>query len=164
MMRPGLTRQTSSGERPSFSSVPGRKFSRMTSASSHSSRKSPRPGGDLRSSVTHFLPRDCTDHHSVWPSTRARPHSRIGSGRFGDSILMTSAPKSASCRPANGPAMRDPNSRTRTPARGPAPCGTSGTDTAVVVWSCGGVSETFTIFGLLFCGRRKIRGNRHGFG
>src|SRR6478609_3446717 len=159
MMSPGLTCQSSSGARPRFSRVPGRKFSKSTSASWQSSRNSSRPRGDFRSSVTHFFPRDCTDHHNVCPCTRALPHSRIGSGRLGASILITSAPKSASWRPAKGPAIRDPSSRTRTPAKGPTPCGDSVSLAAPGSPPRVAVSETFTIFGLLFCRRRPRRAN-----
>src|SRR5215472_5887404 len=44
----------------------------------------------------------------------------MGSPVPGGSALMTSAPKSASSRPMNGPAISVPSSRTRTPASGPA--------------------------------------------
>ncbi len=44
---------------------------------------------------------------------------RRGSPRSGCSILMTSAPKSANMRPANGPAINVPSSRTLRSPRGP---------------------------------------------
>src|SRR5215468_5824871 len=43
----------------------------------------------------------------------------MGSPCPGCSTLITSAPKSASRRPANGPAINTPSSRARTPSRGP---------------------------------------------
>src|SRR3569832_1467876 len=69
-------------------------------------------------SVTLFLLRAWTYHHSEVPSFSTR-HCRIGSPVPGDSILITSAPNSASMREQNGPAISVPSSRTLMPASGP---------------------------------------------
>src|SRR3954452_1823234 len=47
------------------------------------------------------------------------PQRRIGSPSPGDSTFTTSAPRSPSSWPANGPAMKLPSSSTRTPSSGP---------------------------------------------
>src|SRR3954465_3455367 len=78
------------------------------------------PRSTRRLSVMHRLLRTSTGHSRPLPSTRPRPHSRIESGLPGGSTLMTSAPRSPSSRPANGPASMPPSSMTRTPASGPA--------------------------------------------
>src|SRR4051812_39117764 len=66
------------------------------------------------------LLRTRTGHSRLLPSIWPRPHSRIESGLPGGSTLMTSAPRSPSRRPANGPASMPPSSMTRSPSRGPA--------------------------------------------
>ena len=101
---------------PQPSSVPGLKFSISTSASRTSRRTTSWPSGWRRSSVTLFLLRDCTCHHTLVPSLSKR-HLRSGSPSPGGSILMTSAPKSPSVLPQNGPAISWPSSRTLMPAR-----------------------------------------------
>ena len=62
------------------------------------------------SRVMHFLLRDWTGHQSDAAVVSAWPHSRSGSGCPGASTLMTSAPRSPSRRPANGPASSVPSS------------------------------------------------------
>ena len=65
------------------------------------------PSGCFRLTVTDFLLRACTYHHSEVPSYSLR-HLRSGSPPSGDSILITSAPNSARMRVQNGPAIRVP--------------------------------------------------------
>ena len=55
MMMSGLTRLSSSGPRPHFSSVPGRKFSSSTSLCRIRSSTIARPCGVFRSSTIDFL-------------------------------------------------------------------------------------------------------------
>ena len=76
------------------------------------------------------------------PPTSPAPHVRKGSRRSGASTLMTSAPKSASRRPAKGPAMREPSSTTRRPSsgRGRSSAADAGSvDTAATVHNPGAV-------------------------
>src|SRR5579859_2439714 len=70
------------------------------------------------SSVIACLLRDMVFHQSG-TSPLCGGHSRIGSGLPGFSTLITSAPKSASREPTNGPASMEPSSRTRSPASAP---------------------------------------------
>src|SRR3954470_537004 len=114
----GLILDSASQARFQRSSAPGRKFSIMMCESRASRRTISWPSGVLRSQVTDFLFRDCTCHQSDVP-LRMRRHLRSGSPSPGGSILITSAPKSASVLAQNGPAMRLPSSRTRIPLRGP---------------------------------------------
>src|SRR3954468_9790754 len=118
--QPGFTAWTSSGPSPHFSIVPGRKFSTTTSAVAHSSRARCWQSSVRRLRATERLPRAITDHHSEWPLCLCWPHSRSASPFGGASTLMTSAPKSASSVPTNGPAISWPNSTTRRPVRGPS--------------------------------------------
>src|SRR5690606_35780201 len=90
----------------------------MMSASSASLRAISCPRASFRFSVRLFLLRDCTLHHSEVPSFSTR-HWRNGSPPSGVSILMTSAPNSASMREQNGPGISVPSSRTLMPASGP---------------------------------------------
>src|SRR4051812_46546721 len=84
------------------------------------------PSASRRLSVTERLLRARIDHHSEWSRWRSRPQSRIASPPGGASIFTTSAPKSPSSVPTNGPASSWPNSITRTPVSGPSPSGRSG--------------------------------------
>src|SRR3954471_7822049 len=118
--QPGFTAWTSSGPSPHFSIVPGRKFSTTTSAVAHSSSARRWQSSVRRLSATERLPRAITDHQSEWPLCLCWPHSRSASPFGGASTLMTSAPKSASSVPTNGPAMSWPNSTTRRPWSGPS--------------------------------------------
>src|SRR6185295_20188986 len=114
----GFARDSSSQPRFQRSSAPGRKFSIMMCVPRARRRTISCPSGWRRSQVTDFLLRDCTCHQSEVP-LRMRRHLRSGSPSPGGSILITSAPKSASVFAQNGPAISEPNSRTRTPASGP---------------------------------------------
>jgi hypothetical protein len=98
----GFSARSRSGARPHRSIVPGRKFSISTSLTRTRSTSSSCPGGWRRSSVTKRLPRLCTAHHRELPLISPAPQLRNGSSLPGASTLMTSAPKSASRRPANG--------------------------------------------------------------
>src|SRR4051794_31892534 len=120
-MSRGLASSRRSGPRFQRSSVPGRKFSMSTSASRASASSSSWPRSSRRLSVMQRLLRTSTGHSRLLPSIWPRPHSRIESGLPGGSTLITSAPRSPSSRPANGPASMPPSSRTRSPASGPAP-------------------------------------------
>ena len=130
MINFGLSLLSASKLKFHFSSVPGRKFSTMMSASSASLRTMSCPSFSRRLTVTDFLLRACAYHHRLVPSWSLR-HLRNGSppsprASAGDSILMTSAPNSASRRPQNGPAISVPISSTFRPSSGialvAAPC------------------------------------------
>src|SRR6185437_5511636 len=110
----GLSACRRSQPRPQPSSVPGLKFSITTSASAASARTASWPSRSRRSAHTDRLLRDCTSHHTEVPS-RSSLHLRSGSPTPGGSTLITSAPKSASVLPANGPAMSCPSSSTLIP-------------------------------------------------
>src|SRR3954469_16695697 len=86
---------------PSLSSTPGRKFSSTTSAPSTRSQKISRSSAFLRSSVIPRLLRFHSMKGAPSPSTKGGA-PRIESP-CGLSILITSAPMSASCMPQNGP-------------------------------------------------------------
>src|SRR4051794_19223969 len=92
-----------------------------TSVSRSRDTSSSCPRSSRRFSVMQRLLRTSTGHSRLLPSIWPRPHSRIESGLPGGSTLMTSAPRSPSMRPANGPASMPPSSMTRRPASGP--CG-----------------------------------------
>src|SRR3954454_28045 len=125
-MSRGLASSRRSGPRFQRSSVPGRKFSMSTSASRASASSSSWPRSSRRLSVMQRLLRTSTGHSRLLPSIWPRPHSRIESGLPGGSTLITSAPRSPSIRPANGPASMPPSSTTRTPASGGAPSSGAG--------------------------------------
>src|SRR3954454_1851399 len=119
-MARGLRACTSSGPSPHFSIVPGRKFSSTMSAPAASSPAIRWPSGARRFSATERLLRARIDHHREWSLWRRRPQSRIASPAPGASILTTSAPKSPSSVPVNGPASSWPNSIARRPVSGPS--------------------------------------------
>jgi len=73
--------------------------------------------GFFKSSATERLLRACTCHQTEVPSFSKR-HLRSGSPAPGASILMMSAPKSASVLAANGPAISWPSSSTFNPVSG----------------------------------------------
>ena len=110
MISRGLMADSSSQPRPHFSIVPGRKFSSRKSDFATSCFSSSWPSAWRRSSVMAFLLRATTGHHSDLPWAFSRPQSRIGSPWPGGSILITSAPKSPSSCPQNGPASSVPSS------------------------------------------------------
>src|SRR5215472_4369427 len=107
--------------------VPGRRFSTTTSAVRASRRNTSLPAAALRSRTTDRLLRLSRTNGELSPPTNG-PAKRTWSPPSGCSILITSAPRSASCMPQNGPAMKLPTSRTRTPASGPAISGQLGHD------------------------------------
>src|SRR5437899_266501 len=113
----GLTACSSAGPRFHRSSVPGRKFSTITSLTRPSSRTTSRPRGERTSSVTLRLFRFVTGN----PTPRL-PGPSIGDAPVaGSSTMITSAPKSPSSVAAAGPASHCDRSSTRTPARAPPP-------------------------------------------
>lgn len=110
----GLMRCGTSGPSPNFSIPPARKLSTTTSASGSSASCLLRSLSDLRSRHTLFLFRPWTFHHSDLPSFfQSRKVSPCAL-----SILITSAPKSASWRVSMLPATKRDKSRTRTPSKG----------------------------------------------
>src|SRR6476659_1461927 len=114
----GFSRESCSQPRFHFSSAPGRKFSTAICEPRARRRTISCPSGRRRLHVTDFLFRDCTCHQREVP-LRMRRHLRSASPSPGGSILITSAPKSASVLAQNGPAIRLPSSSTRTPLKGP---------------------------------------------
>src|SRR3954468_15758338 len=114
----GLRAWMSSGPRPHFSIVPGRKFSSTMSAVAARSRAISWALGSRRVRVTERLLRARIDHHRLWSLWRRRPQSRIASPSPGASILITSAPKSPRSVPVYGPARSCPNSIARSPCSG----------------------------------------------
>ena len=101
----GLSRESASQPRPHFSSAPGRKFSTSTSRF-----------GDQAAHDLLALGRAQVAGHRLLVARLHLPpergavaqlrHLRSGSPTPGGSILITSAPKSASVLPQNGPAIR----------------------------------------------------------
>src|SRR5581483_3280678 len=110
-MSRGLRSCSAPYEKPSLSSAPGRKFSVSTSLRSMSFSTSARPSGCLRSTAKLFLLRLNTGKKPAPACSRRRVLSP-SSG----STLMTSAPRSASIRPHDGPITMCANSTTRTPS------------------------------------------------
>src|ERR1051325_1590943 len=115
----GLIACSSAGASCMSSSTPGRKLSTRICADLASSRTMARPASERRSSATLFLLRLLTFHAVSSPLTR---HERKVSPS-GGSTLITSAPKSASCKVSTLPATRRDRSITRTPFRGPRASG-----------------------------------------
>src|SRR5215217_1998123 len=111
----GLILCSSAGASCMSSSTPGLKLSTRICADLASSRTMARPASERRSRATLFLLRLLTFHAVSMPLTR---HERSVSPS-GGSILITSAPKSASCNVSTLPATRRERSITRTPLRGP---------------------------------------------
>src|SRR5919197_686545 len=110
-MRRGLLSRRLSYPKPSLSSAPGRKFSVSTSLRSMSFSTRERPSGCLRSTAKLFLLRLNTGKKPAPACSRRRVLSP-SSG----STLITSAPRSASMRPQEGPITMCANSTTRTPS------------------------------------------------
>src|SRR5438094_9688914 len=110
-MRRGFRSRTAAYEKPSLSSAPGRKFSVSTSLRSASRSTRSRPSGCLRSTAKLFLLRLNTGKNPAPACSRRRVLSP-SSG----STLITSAPRSASARPHEGPITICANSTTRTPS------------------------------------------------
>ena len=120
MISRGFSALSVSGLTSHFSSVPGLKFSTTTSVSRRRSISSRLAFALWRSNATLRLFRPITSHHTELRFSCFRPHTRITSPTPGGSTLTTSAPRSARSCPQNGPAMNDPSSITRMPAKGPA--------------------------------------------
>ena len=118
--RRGLRAWTSSGPRPHFSIVPGRKFSSTMSAVARElGGDLAGPRGSRRLSATERLLRARIDHHRrAVVVAQAAPVAHRVAGRRGASTLITSAPKSPSSVPVNGPASSCPNSIARRPVSG----------------------------------------------
>ena len=115
----GFTASRTSGSSPSASSFPGRKFSTRTSAVSSNLRRTEIPSSDFRSRTIVRFPRPTIFQNNVTSSEGSRhPMSRTVSPVPGRSTLMTSAPKSASCRAHPGPARTVEISTTRRSDRG----------------------------------------------
>src|SRR6267378_6904005 len=110
-MRRGFRSRSAEYEKPSLSSAPGRKFSVSTSLRSTSRNTRSRPSGCLRSTAKLFLLRLNTGKKPAPACSRRRVLSP-SSG----STLITSAPRSASSRPHEGPITMCANSTTRTPS------------------------------------------------
>src|SRR6056297_2774530 len=117
---PGLLASRSSGARPILSRVPGLKFSTRTSAEAMSSRATTRPSALRMSTARLCLLRQYAFQKVDTPSTRQALRS---SPRPGFSILITSAPKSASTWVSTLPATSRDMSMTLRPSSGaPAFC------------------------------------------
>src|SRR5712692_2404374 len=112
-MSSGFSFDRFSNEKPSLSSAPGRKFSVRTSAVFSNLRTSCLPWERVRSTAKLFLLRLNTGKKPA-PAASSR---RVLSPRSG-STLITSAPRSASTRPQDGPITMCANSTTRTPSSG----------------------------------------------
>lgn len=113
----GLTACSSAQPSPQRSSVPGRKFSMITSVPAASRSSTSRPPGVDRSRVRLRLLRPSSFHHRPMPSF-VGPCPREGSGLRGCSTLITSAPKSPSMVAERGPAKSVARSTTRSPVSG----------------------------------------------
>src|SRR5712671_193545 len=112
-MRRGFCFITASAEKPSLSSAPGRKFSVRTSEVLISFETISLPCACARSIARLFLLRLNTGKKPE-PAASSRRVLSPASG----SILMTSAPRSASTSPHAGPITMCANSTTRTPSSG----------------------------------------------
>src|SRR5688572_15673647 len=98
--------------------TPGRKFCHTTSACATRSRNTSRPSGLVRSSATDFLLRLMARKYADSPPARkGGPISRMASPPPGSSILITSAPMSASSMEPYGPASIRERSSTRIPSK-----------------------------------------------
>ena len=157
MIRRGLSLSNSSGPSPQPSIAPGRKFSISTSDSMASRRTMACASRLFKSSATERLLRDWICHQTDVPSFSSR-HLRSGSPVPGDSILMMSAPKSASVLAANGPAISWPSSRTFKPASGPCAvlAGSEGVAIDVMAGSVPpGVAGVHDCLGALVCAQAR---------
>src|SRR5688572_11772601 len=112
-MSRGLCAFNARNENPSLSSAPGRKFSVSTSAFFSSLRTSSRPSGFCRSTARLFLLRLNTGKNPAPAASRRRVLSPASG-----STLITSAPRSASTSPQEGPITMCANSTTRTSSSG----------------------------------------------
>src|SRR6185503_12498734 len=112
-MRRGFSLARLPCENPSLSSAPGRKFSVSTSADFSSLSTSARPSAFCRSTARLFLLRLKTGKNPEPAASRRRVLSPARG-----STLITSAPRSASTSPQEGPITMCANSTTRTPSSG----------------------------------------------
>src|SRR6185503_2272094 len=112
-MRRGFSLARLPCENPSLSSAPGRKFSVSTSADFSSLSTSARPSAFCRSTARLFLLRLKTGKNPEPAASRRRVLSPASG-----STLITSAPRSASTSPQEGPITMCANSTTRTPSSG----------------------------------------------
>src|SRR4051794_13535062 len=117
----GLCSRTWSTLMPSRPRTPGSLLVRNTSLVAMSLCRMSRPSGERRSSARLFLPRlECSSRACTSPvmlTTPVAASPRIASPRSTCSILMISAPQSASSADAAGTKVCSATSRTRTPAR-----------------------------------------------
>ena len=102
-------------------------------------------GGAFQIQTTERLLRASTCHLTEVLSFR-KHHWRSGSPAPGGSILITSAPDSASVLAANGPAINWPGSSTRRPASGPSDAAAletvgSGVDVGMVALEGSGIDQ-----------------------
>src|SRR5215831_12769991 len=136
---PWFTALSTSQPRPHFSKVPGWKFSTSTSACLTRRFKSSAPLALRRSRVADFLLRHSCSQASESPLSVMVPNLRSASPTFGSSILMTSAPNSASWVAQKGPARKLDTSMMRMPCRGlTVCCGAGASVIAVVSVACFG--------------------------
>src|SRR3954454_6261364 len=117
----GLCARTWSTLMPSRPRTPGSLLVRNTSHVAMSLCRMSSPSGERRSSARLFLPRfECSSSACTSPAMFTTPvaaRPRIASPRSTCSILMISAPQSASSADAAGTNVCSATSRTRTPAR-----------------------------------------------
>ncbi len=114
----GFTSRSAGKPMPRRSIVPGRKFSATTSASRASRFTRSVPADVFRSMAMPFFPRFGLKKNVEIPSWYG-PKPRSFSCVSGYSTFTTSAPRSANCIVANGPASAQVKSRMRMPSRGP---------------------------------------------
>ena len=120
-MMSGLAARTSSTSMCSFLRIGARFDVTNTSAVARMAARARRPSSLVRSQVTLRLPRLGISRNGLGPSSRRfnmLRRARCGSP-LGGSILMTSAPRSASTAPAAGTNVQLATSTTRTPLSGP---------------------------------------------
>src|SRR4051794_21823176 len=117
----GLCSRTWSTLMPSRPRTPGSLLVRNTSQVAMSLCRMSSPSGERRSSARLFLPRfECSSRACTSPAMLTTPVAaspRMASPRSTCSILMISAPQSASSAEAAGTNVCSATSRTRTPAR-----------------------------------------------
>src|SRR5919197_5953000 len=117
--RRGLAAARVSWSSPKRASRPGRKLSITTSAASASRRASAPATGWPRSRVIARRLRLTAWKYAAVPSAaNGGPQRRVSSPVPGASTLITSAPRSASCMVAKGPARMRDRSRTFRPSSG----------------------------------------------
>src|SRR6266446_4612598 len=116
----GYSRRTVSDPNPRRATAPGARLWMKTSARDRSPRRTSIASGRFKSSVSDCLVRLS---HTKWldiPFT-VESYARAKSPTPGRSILMTRAPRSASCRVANGAATACSTATTSVPSSGRPP-------------------------------------------